>query len=141
MTSINPKPFRMITDFATVKNDRSYDGQATIPSSAFIPGNSYGEWHQDVTIAEAHATVKGRMKTNKNADRWMVANAMSFDRLGVVIGFPAVYSVDMFIWRVNPTTVRCQLLIQNPYSDNLTGVSGAEVVDFFFNTFVAPFST
>ena len=140
MSSSNPQSFIMTTDFATVKNDDYEPATATLPGSTIIAGNGYYENHADVYIPEASATIKGRIQSNKNSDRWMVCNAISMYRFGTVLGFGALYSVDAFFWRISPNTVRCQILIQNPYSDPLTGVAGDEIFNFFFNSFVAPFA-
>ena len=135
-----PESFIMNPDYATLKNSES--GKAatvTIPSGVVVPGNGYWADQQDVTISEAQAIVSGRIASSKNSNRSLLGNATDFMRFGSVLGSGALYDVYVFMWRVNPTTVRMQALIQNPYSDNLIGESGAEIFNAAFNTFVAPF--
>jgi len=137
-----PKPenFTSSTDYATLKGDNSGTATVTIPSSTVVPGNALVEWHADINIGRQGAVAKAQISSSKNSNKVISTNATSFIRFGTVLGFGAIYEVYIFVWRPSANVLRCQAIIQNPYSDPLTGVSGDEVINYYVNTFLPPFA-
>ena len=136
-----PSSFITSTDYPTLKNDgtTTTDPTVTIPASASIPGNSYLEYHTDITIGVKGAISLCRISSTADSNKWYQAQIVTYTRVGTNSGLPAAYAFQAFIYRASATTVRCQVLIPNPYSTTTTGAA-SETITFHVNTFLPPFS-
>jgi len=135
-----PESFILDSDFPTLKNDNTGSATVVIPGSVSIPGNGSVEFHTDITIGVQGAITRGRIQSSANANKWTVGNAASFNRFGSNSGFGALYNVYIFMWRVNATTLRCQVYLPNPYSSTTTGITSSETINFYVNSFIPPFA-
>ena len=134
-----PNSFILNTDYASLKNDATGSGSVVIPASVNIGNAASVSYSTDLTIGAKGAFTRARIRSSKEGNRWIIANAVSYIRIGTVSSSAAVYEVFAFVWRPNPTTLRLQVHIQNPYSATLTTASGAETIDYYVNTFLPPF--
>lgn len=142
----NPDKFILSTDFATLKNDADTTVQVTFPGSIVIPGSvgpagSYSERHTDVVIGAQGAISRVQISSSKDSNIIHPARNLYYDRSGIVLGISTSYTLSAFVYRISPTTMRCIVLIPNPYSDPLTTASGDETITFHVNTFLPPFAT
>lgn len=142
----NPEKFILSTDFATLKNDADTTVQVTFPGSQIIagsvgPAGSYAERHVDVNIGAQGAISRIQISSSKDSNIIHPARNVFYTRNGTVLGFSATYTIDAFVYRISPTTMRCSLFVPNPYSDPLTTESGDETMTFEVNTFLPPFTT
>lgn len=135
----NPSNFILNTDYATLKNSGSGSGTVVIPGSVSVPGNSYYETHTDITLGQAGAVTRSRIRSNKENNTWRIGGATDGFRTGINSANPATYDVYCFVWQPSPNVIRFTALIQNPYSTVLTGATGNEIIDFYTNTFIPPF--
>ena len=135
----NPESFTVTTDFPTLKNDGLGDTTITIPASVNIAGNGYAEYTSDVVAGASGAIQSSRIASSKDSNRWYQAQVVVLDRTGVNGGFSAPYSVAFFIRRLSATTLRCEVLIPNPYGTTLTTEAGVETISYHINTFIPPY--
>lgn len=135
-----PANFQSTTDFATLKGDGTATATVIIPSATVVPANGLSQWFVDLPVGTQGAVARVQIRSSKNGNKWVSANATSFHRFGLVLGFGALYDPFIFVWRPSPNVLRCQAIIQNPYSDPLTGETGDEVITFSVKTFLPPFA-
>lgn len=141
-----PSQFILTTDYATLKNDDSDSSTVTAPGAQVVPAaigpvGGYVEYHTDVSIGTQGAISRLQIASSKGSDIVYSTRTLSFNRTGTILGNPADYSIIAFAYRVAPTTLRCQVYIQNPNSDPLVTEAGNETFTFYLNTFLAPFTT
>lgn len=134
-----PESFIATTDFPTLKNDDSGDTTITIPASVNIAGNGYAEYTADVVAGSSGAIQSSRIASSKDSNKWYQAQVVVLNRTGLNGGFPASYNVAFFIRRLSTTTLRCEVLIPNPYGTTLTTEAGVETVSYHINTFIPPY--
>lgn len=132
--------FILTTDFATLKNDALGSTSTTAPGSVVIPPTAYVEYHADLNIGVLGSITRIQISSSKNANAIQVTRSVSGFRIGTSLGFPAPYGISAFVYRLNPTTIRCQVYIPNPYSDPLTTAIGDETFVFYINTFLPPYA-
>lgn len=136
------KPSNFITssDYPTLKNGGSVEATVTIPAAAIIPGNGSLSYYSDVTIPIANAVLSARIKSSLDGDRWYGGQQMFQTRGGLSGGSGIQYIYVAFVYRISPTTVRCQIHIPNPFNVNTTCYNGEDIVSFRISTFVPPFA-
>lgn len=137
-----PANFISTSDFPTFKNDNNGVTSTvtlTMPGSQSVPGNGSVEYTADVVQGAAGAICSAMIYTTKSLVQ-NAAQTLILTRIGVTSGSPAPYSVAFYIRRLNTTTIRCEAVIQNPYSTTLTGEAGDETATFTIRTFVPPFA-
>lgn len=136
----NPFNFIANTDYATLKNIGSGSGTIVIPGSVAIAASAYYETHIDITLGQAGAVTRSRIRSNKEGSKWRIGGATDSLRTGINSANPATYDVYAFVWQPSPNVIRFSALIQNPYASPLTGATGNETIDFYTNTFIPPFA-
>lgn len=137
---ILPESFIMTSDFPTLKNNGTGDATITIPGSATVPDSGYLEWHTDIIIAGGASIFAARIQSSKNSNKWVRANQLLLNRTGYIPVAYFYYTLVAYAYRLDSTTLRCQVLLQNPYSSILTSEPGTETFNFHFNTFIPPFA-
>jgi len=135
-----PSNFIATTDFPTLKNDASPSATANIGSSVTIAGNGFMSAFGDVTAGQIGAISWGRISSSKNGSISYTGMSIRFERVGTNGGSPAPYDVFAFMYRVAPNTLRFQIYIPNPYGTTLTGEAGADTIQFYADTFLAPYA-
>ena len=137
----NPENFIANTDFATFKNDAKGTLSVTFPGSQVVAGSGgLLSYTADLTLGKAGANIRARGGSSKDSSIQYAVSSVSFNRMGLILGFPAFYSIYANISRVNATTVRLTVFVNNIYSDPLTTEAGDETFTFVVNTFLSPFS-
>jgi hypothetical protein len=134
-----PNYFILNSDFPTLKNDGSDSGDVIIPSAISIPGSSSLSYSFDLTIGVQGSVTRSRVKSTVTDTTWHAGTQREFIRTGTESGFPAIYSLYAFTYRLDATTLRCQVFIPNPYAGILTGAVG-ETISFEVHTFIPPFA-
>jgi hypothetical protein len=142
---VKPAHFQLNSDFATLKNDDSAPATVVIPASQSIGGSVSAagtslDLSTDVTVGSAGAITRTQIASSKDSNKYRASRIVSFTRTGTVSGFSTPYSVVVFAYRINATTMRCQVHILNPYSSTLTTASGSETISFDIQTFLPPFA-
>lgn len=140
-----PESFIASTDYATLKNDAKGIVSVTAPGSIVIPGSvgsvgSYVAYQADLVIGATAAITRIQISSSKNGNNIQVTRNASGIRTGVSLGFSTIYSTTAFVYRISPTTVRCQVYTPNPQADPLTTEAGNETFTFYVNTFLPPFA-
>jgi hypothetical protein len=128
------------TDTDTLKNDGSAQGGVTLAGGSVIPVGGIVQNQVDLTVGKANSSAIAYFENNKEGARtYSVVFGASLTRSGVVLGFPATYSIFITATRIGANTVRMTAFATNPYSDPLTMEATAEVFLFLAKTIVEPF--
>lgn len=142
-----PEDFILSTDYATLKNDATGITTVSIPASQVIPASigpngSYLEYHSDLEIGTIGALTRIQISSTKDSNAIYATRTADYGRTGSTPSGPGIssYSVDAFLYRISPTTVRCQVYILNQYPEPLTTEAGVETITFYVNTFLAPYA-
>lgn len=135
-----PSNFIKSSDYPTLKNDiTKADVTVTVPSSITVAGSGSASYSTDVVMGVQGALSSSRISSSKDSNIWYKAQMVVYTRTGTNDGFTTPYNVVAFVWRVNATTLRCQVFIPNPYSTALICEAGVETISFHVNSFVPPF--
>jgi hypothetical protein len=142
---VKPSQFILTTDYATLKNDDADSTSVTAPGAQVVPAavgplGGYLEYHTDLEVGVQGSITRLQISSSKQSNIVYSTRTLSLDRTGTVLGMPAIYSVVAFTYRVGPTTLRCQVYIQNPNADPLTTEAGNETFTFYVNTFIPPYA-
>lgn len=127
--------FILSSDFATLKNNANGSGSITVLALITIPTDGI-YYYVDVNIGTSGAIARGRIRSSQAANKWLVANAVDYNRTGPN---GDTYSIFAFMWRPSATVLRFQVAIPNPYNAAFTASATAETIDFYANTFLPPF--
>jgi len=134
-----PSQFILNTDFPTLKNDGAGTADVVVPSAISVPGSGTASYSADIDIGVQGSISRSMFKSTVTDTDWHAGTQREFVRTGTESGFPVPYSLYAFTYRLNPTTIRCQVFIANPYAGTLTGAAG-ETISFIVKTFIPPFA-
>lgn len=138
--STQPSALVLTTDFPTLKNDATGTAVITIQGSLSVPANGQVTAFVDMTLGKQGAIARARFASDQNGNTWYIGQYQIYARTGVSSAAAAPYNVGVFLFRVAPTTLRLQVVIPNPYSATLTGITALETINVQVNTFIPPYS-
>lgn len=136
MSSTIPADFIILSDDATLKNDARTTASVVFPGSTVVAGNGSAEFHTDVVIGQVGSINRLQIASSKDSGKRYVTKSYSREYTGSLGG----YNIFAFASRISTTTIRCSLVLLNPYSSNMTGEAVDETFTFYIDTFIPPFA-
>jgi len=134
-----PSSFISTSDYATFKNDGSTSTFVVYAASTSVAGNGYSIVSADIAIGKQASINRVQISSSKDSSKRYSSLSLSFNRIGLVGGSAAPYTVVAYMSRTSATNLRCSVYVPNPYSSTLTTATGNETFTFYIDTFLPPF--
>lgn len=133
---INVLDFTSLTDTGSLKNDDSGTATLTILSGTTLTASEFRIFTTDIVVGSANSSALIFIENNQDpVKRYPLSVQKTYTRngsLGAYNPFPSAY-------RLNSTTIRCQVIAKNPYGSSMTTAAFDDVYTFHIRTFIEPF--
>lgn len=134
-----PSNFIIHSGYASLKSDETATMSLSVLANYTIPAFGEGYLYTDLVIGTQDASLRGRGRVAGGT--WYPGIGLAFQ---VLFRYDTITMPDVPLWvqaniqRVNPTTVRLYMNIQNP-TNLVMRIQQTKTIEFRINTFISPF--
>lgn len=132
---VKPSLFILTTDYATLGNDDGTTISVTAPGFQPIGAGATLTYSTDVVIGAKASLNRIQISSSKDSNTPYETLSLSFLR----VGSPSPYNIVAYAFRIDTSTLRCQIIIPNPTGAPMITEAGDETFTFDIDTFIPPF--